>query len=141
MKDKKLVTRRQLRGYGATEYLAKKITRDLTPVETRSRAYVYDVRDAIAAIRNYQQNPRIQAATRSILEQILKELINYLGNVVKVPFGADNKSELALLVNHLMQAMNQTDRILADLKTKADATGLEEVSPSLYAHSSAASLS
>jgi hypothetical protein len=87
MNTEKVTTRLQLRGYGATRYQAEAITKNLTAVANQGRAYAYPVSDVVASIREYLQRPRIQPATRQILEAVLQALLERLGNVIEVPFG------------------------------------------------------
>lgn len=119
MNTKKLTTRLQLQGYGATRYQAKAITKNLTAAANQGRAYVYPVADVVASIREYLQRPRIQPATRQILEAVLQALLKRLGNVIEVPFGRGTSPEINKLARQLTQAMSRTDSALAELKATA----------------------
>ena len=119
MNTEKVTTRLQLRGYGATRYQAEAITKNLTAVANQGRAYAYPVSDVVASIRQYLQRPRIQPATRQILEAVLQALLERLGNVIEVPFGSSTHPEINKLARQLTQAMSRTDSALAELKATA----------------------
>ncbi|MBD1808157.1 hypothetical protein H6F98_22260 [Microcoleus sp. FACHB-SPT15] len=119
MNTEKVTTRLQLRGYGATRYQAEAITKNLTAVANQGRAYAYPVSDVVASIRQYLQRPRIQPATRQILEAVLQALLERLGNVIEVPFGSSTNPEINKLARQLTQARSRTDSALAELKATA----------------------
>ena len=119
MNTEKVTTRLQLRGYGATRYQAEAITKNLTAVANQGRAYAYPVSDVVASIREYLQHPRIQPATRQILEAVLQALLERLGNVIEVPFAGGTNPEINKLARQLTQAMSRTDSALAELKATA----------------------
>jgi hypothetical protein len=119
MNAQKVTTRLQLRGYGATRYQAEAITKNLTAVVNQGRAYAYPVSDVVASIREYLQRPRIQPATRQILEAVYRALLERLGNVIEVPFGRGTNPEINKLARELTQAMSRTDSTLAELKATA----------------------
>jgi hypothetical protein len=125
MVQKKLVTRRQLRGYGATPYLARKVTKNLTHLDRLGKAYAYDTRDVITSIRTYLQNPRIKLKTHRTLEEILSLLLTYLDNVVEVTFATKSHTELSSSVKDLIEAMHESDSALANLKAHAASLCLE----------------
>jgi hypothetical protein len=119
MNTEKVTTRLQLRGYGATRYQAEAITKNLTSVSKQGRAYVYPVSDVVASIKEYLQRPRIQPATRQILEAVCHALLERLGNVIEVPFGHGTHPEINKLARQLTQSMSRTDSALAELKATA----------------------
>jgi len=119
MNTEKVTTRPQLRGYGATRYQAEAITKNLTAVARQGRAYAYSVSDVVASIREYLQRPRIQPATRQILEAVCLALLERLGNVIEVPFGRGTNPEINKLARELTQAISRTDSALAELKATA----------------------
>ncbi|MEL6815007.1 MAG: hypothetical protein AAFP03_09360 [Cyanobacteria bacterium J06598_3] len=116
------VTRKQLRGYGTTRYLARKLTESLEPLGKSGSAYVYDLAQAIAAIREYGGRSRIRPHTKQTLLKILDVLLPRLNNVVDLPTG-NSSSEVSRLAQHAMQAMRQTDKALAEMKATAAALG------------------
>jgi hypothetical protein len=119
MNTEKVTTRLQLRGYGATRYQAEAVTRNLTVVANQDRAYAYPVSDVVASIREYLQRPRIQPATRQILEAVLQALLERIGNVIEVPFDRGINPGINKLARQLTQAMSRTDSTLAELKATA----------------------
>ncbi len=119
MNTEKVTTRLQLRGYGATRYQAEAVTRNLTVVANHGRAYAYPVSDVVASIREYLPRPRIQPATRQILEAVLKALLERIGNVIEVPFDRGTNPDINKLARQLTQAMSRTDSTLAELKATA----------------------
>ena len=119
MDTEKVITRLQLRGYGATRYQAEAITKNLTAAVHQGRAYAYPVSDVVASIREYLQRPRVQPATRQILEAVLQVLLERIGNVIEVPFGRGTHPEINKLARQLNQSMSRTDNALAELKATA----------------------
>ncbi|MBD0345003.1 MAG: hypothetical protein ICV63_09330 [Coleofasciculus sp. Co-bin14] len=119
MNTEKVTTRKQLKGYGATRYQAEALTKNLTSVAKQGRDYAFSVSDVIASIRNYLQRPRIQPATRQILEAVLQVLLERLSNVIEVPFGHATDPEINKLARQLTLAMSNTDTALAELQATA----------------------
>jgi tRNA/tmRNA/rRNA uracil-C5-methylase (TrmA/RlmC/RlmD family) len=119
MNKAQFTTRKQLQGYGATRYLATRVTKNLTPINTKTRAYVYLLNDVIKAIRDYLQRSRIKPKTARTLTIILKLLLERLGNVIEVPFDRPTNPEINQLAKKLTQAITNTDTVLAELKATA----------------------
>jgi hypothetical protein len=116
MNTEKVTTRLQLRGYGATRYQVEAVTKNLTVAANHDRSYAYLVSDVVASIREYLQRPRIQPATRQILEAVCRALLERIGNVIEVPFDRGTNPEINKLARQLTQAMSRTDSTLAELK-------------------------
>ena len=116
MNASKTTTRKQLQGYGASRYLATVLTKDLTPVTKQGRAYAYVLSDVIISIREYKKRPRIKPTTSQTLENILRSLLERLGNVIQVPFNHGTDPEISQLAKQLIQAMSDTDSVLVELK-------------------------
>jgi hypothetical protein len=118
-------TRKQLQGYGATRYLATKITASLTPVDRAGTAYVFALEPTIAAIRLYAARSRIHLTTQQTLNHILSELLARLDNII--PLSLEEKpSELGKLAKQALKAMRRTDKAMAEMKaTVASATASE----------------
>lgn len=112
------ITRRQLRGYGCSAYLARQLTWNLTPIAQQGRANVYSLSAVIAALRHYQQQPRVQDKTKALIAQVLPELLARLGNVVQAPFAWQGDDELRGLVAGLGRAMQATDAVVAQMKAQ-----------------------
>lgn len=116
-KDKvEITTRNQLKGYGASSYIARVITKDTPIFKKEGQANVYKVEDVIASTRIYIQNPRIKATTTDLLQSLLQSLLKRLGNVVEVPFYNGTDPELSRLTRKLSVAMSNTDKAMSDLK-------------------------
>ena len=116
MNASKTTTRKQLQGYGASRYLATVITKNLTPVTKQGKAYAYALTDVIISIREYKKRPRIKPKTSQTLENILRSLLERLGNVIQVPFSHGTDPEISELAKQLVQAMSDTDSVLAEFK-------------------------
>ena len=114
----KLVTRSQLKGYGTSSYHARIITKNLIPVTKQKRANAYLLNDVITALKDYLKRPRIKTKSRENLRQVLKTLLERLGNVLVVPFHQESSThpEISQLAKQLTKAMSDTDRHLAELK-------------------------
>lgn len=116
------VTRKQLRSYSATRYLARKLTESLSPTGKVGLAYVYDLGMVIASIREYSGRSRIRPQTKQTLLKILEALLPQLNNVVDLPTG-NSPSKIGRLVQQAMKAMRHTDKALAEMKATAAASG------------------
>lgn len=119
MNADKTTTRKQLQGYGASHYLAYSLTKNLTSVTKQGRAYAYVPRDVIVSIREYKKRPRIKPTTSQTLEIILRSLLERLGNITEVPFTRGTDPEMSEIAKQLIQAMSDTDSVLAELKATA----------------------
>lgn len=113
------ITRKQLQAYGMSQYHTQTITKGLTPVRKQGQAYVYDLSTVIAEIKNYTQRPRIKKSTCELLEGVLVNLLELLGNVLEIPFSSGSDPEVRKIVTRLMQAMAKTDASLATLEAAA----------------------
>ena len=64
------ITRKHLRALGASDYLAKRLTRDLAPTGRVGRANGYAPATVLNSIQDLQRNQRIKPATRQVLAQL-----------------------------------------------------------------------
>ena len=115
----KTITRKQLRGLGASQYHAVKVTKDLEPVRRQGHAYLFTISEVIHSIRSYRERPRLKPETHTKLKKVLDTLLDVLGNVVTAPFSNTASSPASQLSQRLMQAMAKTDASLASLKLDA----------------------
>ena len=111
-------TRIQLKGYGASQYQARIMTEQLTPMGMKKRSYTYAVSDVISSMRQILENPRIHSSTRRTIEGILTSLLNRLDNVVNVPFIQGNDPQLSQISKALFKKMITTNRYLTELNGK-----------------------
>lgn len=116
------ISRKQLQGYGASRYLARKLTVSLTPVAKSGNAYVYALDQVISAIRAYSQKTRIQIATRQVLEKVVTQLLARLDNVVPLVTG-NKRTEVSDVTQQLLQQMRRTDKALSDMKATVASMG------------------
>lgn len=115
-------TRKQLRGYGASRYLARRLTKSLTPVAKSGNAYVYTLDQAITAIRQYSSEARIHLTTQKVLEQIVTQLLVRLDNVTPfVPNGST--TEVTDVARQLLTQMRRTDKALSEMKATVASMG------------------
>ncbi|MEM6598904.1 MAG: hypothetical protein AAF810_10070 [Cyanobacteria bacterium P01_D01_bin.36] len=115
-------TRKQLQGYGASRYLARKLTVSLPPVAKSGNAYVYGLHQVIAAIRTYNSKPRIQLTTKQVLEQILTQLLPRLDNVTPL-ISTNDTTEVSNIARQLLTQMHRTEKSLAEVKATAVSIG------------------
>lgn len=64
------ITRKQLKNFGATEYLVQRITRTLQPVGKRGRAYEYKTEQVLRAIRYLIYAPQNRETTKATLADL-----------------------------------------------------------------------
>lgn len=115
-------TRKQLRGYGASRYLSRKLTASLSPVTKSGNAYVYVIGEVIVAIRAYGAKARIQLTTKEVLEKILTQLLAQLDNVVPLVPNS-GKAEVSNVAQQLLSRMRHTDKALAEMKATVASIG------------------
>lgn len=111
-------TRKQLRGYGASRYLARRLTETLTPVEKVGSAYVYELAQVIDSSRAYSERSRIRPTTKETLQQLIDQLLPRMNNVVNLPT-TQNSSDISQLAQRAIQAIRLTDKALAEMKATA----------------------
>lgn len=116
-------TRKQLRGYGASHYIARRLTASLTPIAKVGNAYVYTIDQVIAAIREYRLKARTQLATKQLLEQMMVQLLTRLNNVVPLVSAKDSTTEVSDVARQLLHQMRRTDQAIAELKAASASTG------------------
>lgn len=68
------ITHKQLRNFGASEYLVRQLTHGLQTAGRQGRAYVYSTEQVLNAIRDRLNAPKIRKATKAILAQIEIEI-------------------------------------------------------------------
>lgn len=115
MKKEQYTTRIQLKGYGASQYQARLITQQLTPIDIEKRAYIYDLSDVILSIKKYLNNRRIKIQTRQKLESVLTVLLERLGNVVTVPFIRGTDPQLSQVSKQLFDKIADIDHYFAEI--------------------------
>jgi len=116
------LTRKQLRGYGASRYLTRRLTASLQPVAKSGNAYVYAVDQAISAIREHKSRARIQLTTKEVLEQILAQLLAQLDNVVPLVTNGTT-TEVSDVAQQLLNQMRRTDKALSEMKATVASIG------------------
>ncbi len=115
-----LVTRAQLRGYGLSGYLVRRVTAAIEPVAKQGNAHCFELGDIMAALRDYADRPHVQSATRAAIQVALTELSPRLGNVITAQFGiANDDRELRESLANLLKAQQATDQALAEMKAIA----------------------
>lgn len=116
------ISRKQLQGYGASRYLARKLTGSLTPIAKSGNAYIYALDQVISAIRAYSQKTRIRITTKQALEDVITQLVARLDNVVPLVTG-HGKTEISDVTQQLIQQMRRTDKALSDMKATVASMG------------------
>lgn len=77
------ITRKQLREFGASDYLVKRLTKGLPPTGNQRRPYLYDRMQVLESIRSLIEAPKIHKTTKAVLKQLevkVSELVD-LGTV------------------------------------------------------------
>ena len=115
-------TRKQLCGYGASRYLARKLTRSLEPVAKSGNAYVYALNQVVTAVRDYSARARVQLTTKQTLEQLLTQLLSRIDNVVSLVPNS-NQTEVGDVTQQLLKQMHRTDKAMAELKATVASMG------------------
>lgn len=116
-------TRKQLRGYGASHYMARRLTASLTPIKKVGNAYVYTIDQVVAAIREYRSKAQIQLATKQLLEQMMAQLLTRLNNVVPLVIAKGSTTEVSDVARQLLHQMRRTDQAIAELKAASASMG------------------
>lgn len=73
------ITRRQLHDWGASVYLARRLTRDLPAADRPGRALAYEARAIVAAIDRHAARSTVPPQTRDRLAALKAELLRHLG--------------------------------------------------------------
>ncbi|MEB3355145.1 MAG: hypothetical protein VKK04_00255 [Synechococcales bacterium] len=68
------ITRKQLKSYGASDYLVRCLTKAIAPQGKQGRSNLYSVSEIITEIDEYSKR-RIREATRELLKVIRAELL------------------------------------------------------------------
>lgn len=113
------ITRKQLRGLGASRYHAIKVTERLSPIDRQGNSYLYPINEVITSIRTYRERPRLKPETHTKLETVLDTLSSVLGNVAYISSPNKLGSPTNQFSQQLLQAMSKTDTALATLKLDA----------------------
>ncbi len=116
MKTANYTTRTQLKGYGASQYQARVITKNIIPIGKQGNAYTYSLNDVITSIREYLKRSRIKPKTRQFLEFILQTLLERLGNIVQLSFVCSTDPELSQLTKQLFSTLSSAEAQSAELK-------------------------
>ncbi|MEM9534978.1 MAG: hypothetical protein AAF268_04240 [Cyanobacteria bacterium P01_A01_bin.3] len=109
-------TRKQLRSLGLSHYLAREVTRHLTPSQRNGRAYNYLIQDVVASMKGHASKIRVKPHTRKTLEAASSRLLAVIDNCIPVAFGESTDSELSQLAKRALLQMQKTDCTLAALK-------------------------
>ena len=112
-------TRKQLRGLGLSQYLARAVTRNLTPVRRNGRTYSYSIQNVVASMNCHSSKVRVKPPTRKTLKAASRQLLSTIGNYIPVAFSESSDSELSRFAKKALPQMRKTDRTLANLKLDA----------------------
>jgi hypothetical protein len=91
------ITRKQLKSFGATDYLIKRLTHSLAPVDRQGRAYVYDLAQVIDSVRDLLETSRLRQTTKAVLHHLKKQLSEFIAE------------SLPRFDNRLQQAIHQAE--------------------------------
>lgn len=64
------ITRKQLKNFGASEYLVKQLTQGLQPIARQRSAHIYDTAQVLDAIRDKLDAPNVRKTTKAKLAQL-----------------------------------------------------------------------
>ena len=64
------ITRKQLKNFGATYYLSKRLTKALQPVGKEGREYEYDTNQVLGSIYRLMDAPKLRSTTKSTLTDL-----------------------------------------------------------------------
>ena len=118
MKSINCITRNQLKGYGASSYLARIITKNLQPISKVDCSNVYSLQDVITCLKKYLEKPKIKQKTRKYLIYLLSILIERLNNVIPVVFEKSIDRELNESTKKLFLKMTSLDQKIISSKAQ-----------------------
>ena len=111
------ITRAQLRGYGLSDYLVRRVTATVQPVAKRGNAHCFELSVIMVVLRDHCQQPRTRSVTRTAIQRVLTELSPLLGNIVTAQFNiASENHDLRESWVNLIKAQKVTDQALAEIK-------------------------
>ncbi|MGJ3245062.1 MAG: hypothetical protein ACFE0I_03185 [Elainellaceae cyanobacterium] len=103
-------TRNKLKEFGASDYLARSITKSLSPVGKQGRSNLYLVAEIIAAIDAYFQR-RIRNSTKDCLHLIRAELL-------KIDAGITSEDALEKLAGEILDEHSEFEKSIAISKKR-----------------------
>lgn len=74
------ITRKQLNGLGATDYLVKQLTKSLQPIGKQRNAYEYETKQVLDSIYYLIDTARMRKRTRAILTQLKTKISSRVEN-------------------------------------------------------------
>lgn len=110
------ITRRQLKEFGASDYLVKQLTKELQPVGRQGRAYAYDKRQVLSAICDRLDIPKIRETTKAILKRIEVEVSGLVEPFVTNPQLLDAIAEAAKANARFEQTARQAQKTAAEFQ-------------------------
>jgi hypothetical protein len=119
------ITRKQLQEFGASEYLAKQLTRDLQPAGRQGRAYAYEVEQVINAIRGRLNAPKVRKATKAILAQLEVEVSGLIEEPISNPKLLDAIAEAAQANTRFEQTARKSRKAAQELQDYKKKRGFE----------------
>jgi len=76
------ITRKQLKTFGATDYLVKQLTKPLQPIGKQGNAYEYETKQVLDSIYYLMDTARMRKTTRAILAQLKIEISSRVENTI-----------------------------------------------------------
>ena len=111
-------TRKQLQGYGLSQYLAIAVTKNIKPVKKDKNTNYYTLPEVIASIKVYLERKKIKQETCSQLKNLLNILEESQDNLIYVPFVKGSDEELSQLAKEAYLALRKTTKIISNLKAE-----------------------
>ena len=123
------ITRKQLKDFGATEYLVQRITGTLQPVGKQGRAYEYKTEQVLRAIRYLIYAPQNRETTKVNLAHLEVKVEGLLENIIPHQCLLEVIQKASEINAQLEQTVRGSKKIAQQLKThKQDKNS--ELSPS-----------
>jgi len=111
------ITRKQLKSFGASEYLAKQLTQGLQPIARQRSAYVYDIAQVIDAIRDKLDAPNVRKTTKAKLAQLEIEVSGLIEPSVSSQQLLDAIAEAAQANTRFEQTARKARKAAQELQT------------------------
>lgn len=110
------IVRKQLIAWGASVYLARRLTSSLVSTAKVGRANGYDSQEVVGACYKLLEKPRTRLATRNILEALIGKLQGTI-SPKEIQVDNSNDAEFDAILNRLDNVGKKVQKHLRDIRS------------------------
>lgn len=119
------ITRKQLKNFGASEYLVKKLTKTLNPVKNKGRIHEYNTEQVCNSIRHLMNAPKIRKTTKVVLVQLEIEISSLVENIIADEHLLEAMRRVGKANARFEQTARQAKKVAQDFQTYKKNCGLD----------------